>query len=120
MGRGLLSLLLFACCLSAAVQESQAAPDDEKGAKTPPSEGDTRSQRDADASNATATVVDAPVNTWDGVSEATFIKRDDQPSDVDKEGGRGGRLSVNFASTYKLYSCVERPLSYAVILFILT
>lgn len=101
MGKGLLSLLLLACCLSAAVQESQAAPDDEKGAKTPPSEGDTRSQRDADASNATATVVDASVNTWDGVSEATFVKRDDQPSDVDKEGGRGGRLfnNIMFAST---------------------
>ena len=92
MGRGLLSLLLLACCLSAAVQESLAAHGDDKGAKTRPSEGDSRPQRDADAPNATATVVDASVNTRDGVSEATFVKRDDQPSDVDKEGGRGGRL----------------------------
>ena len=100
MGRGLLSLLLLACCLSAAVQESQAAPDDDKGAKTPPSEGDVSPQRDADAPNATATVVDAPVNTWDGVSEATFVKRDDQLSDVEKEGGRGGRLLYLYICKY--------------------
>ena len=93
MGRGLLSLLLLACCLLAVVQESKAAPDDAKGAKTPQSDGDPRSRRDAEAPDASATVVDDPVNGTDGVNEATFVRiseRDGQPSDIDKEGGVGG------------------------------
>jgi hypothetical protein len=92
MGRDLLSLLLLACCLLAAIQESKTASDDGKGAKTPPSDDNPRTQRDTDAPDANATVVDAPVNTWDGINEATFVRRDDQPSDIDKEGGRGRRL----------------------------
>ena len=92
MGRGLLSLLLLACCLLAGVQVSKAAPDDSNGAKTPPPGNDPRSQRDADAPDATATVLDAAVNGTDGVNEATFVNRvsgnlDSQSSDIDKGGG---------------------------------
>ena len=90
MGRGPLALLLLACCLLAAVQGSKASPDDSRSAKTPPSEDDPRSQRDADAPDATATVVEGPMNGTDGVHEATFIRSsegDDQPSAINEEGG---------------------------------
>ena len=103
--------ILLACCLLAAVQESKTASDDSKGAKTPQSDGDPRSRRDADGPGATATAVDDPVNGTDGVSEATFVRiseRDSQPSDIDKEGGGDCYVHLQvyncIKSTLKLYS----------------
>ena len=99
MGRGLLSLLLFACCLSVAVQVSKTSSDDAAGSKTAQSEADPRSQRNADAPDSIAAVIDNPVNGTEGVNGATFVRVSEwegQPSkNIDKEGERQERVVLN-------------------------
>ena len=74
MGRGLLSVLLLACCLLAAIQISPTTADQQKSAKPSRSEDDLRSQRNPDVSDATAAVVDDHVNGTEGANEAMFVK----------------------------------------------
>lgn len=115
MGRGLLSLFLLACCLLTAVQVSKTASDDPADAKTPHPEGDPRSQRNADAPDGTAAVVDDTVNGTEGVSEATFVKvtqrEGEQSQNIDKEGEKGGgggrkKAVFNSSTLSSLYHCL--------------
>ena len=93
MGRGLLSVLLLACCLLAAIQISTTTADQQKSAKPSRSEDDLRSQRNPYVPDATAAVVDDHVNGTEGANEATFVKvaegsdkRPPNTEDINDEG----------------------------------